>query len=126
MEKKKINFTRLVESLRWYEKEYKGSIMDEEDKKTFSLAADVLELAADVLEDLLQSVAEWTAKYEAERDKNMDAVPVTVCASCKYDGKCMFQSFVIENSQDDVPYDRNTFYCADGERKDGERRTDGK
>ena len=69
MEKKKINFTRLVESLRWYEKEYKGSIMDEEDKKTFSLAADVLE-------DLLQSVAEWTAKYEAERDKNMDAVPV--------------------------------------------------
>ena len=62
MEKKKINFTRLVESLRWYEKEYKGSIMDEEDKKTFSLAADVLE-------DLLQSVAEWTARYEEARDR---------------------------------------------------------
>ena len=42
------------------------------------------------------------------------------CGECKYDGRCMFQSFVIDNSRDEVPYDKNTFYCVDGERKDGE------
>ena len=110
MEKKKINFTRLVESLRWYEKEYKGSIMDEDDKKTFSLAADVLE-------DLLQSVAEWTAKYEEERDKNKDAVPVVRCRDCQwfdangdyYDAYCDKNGISVEED----------FFCADGERKDG-------
>ena len=72
MEKHNINFTKLVESLRWNGKEYKGSIMDEEDKALYCTAADVLE-------DLLQSVAEWTAKYEAERDKSKDAVQVVRC-----------------------------------------------
>ena len=50
----------------------------------------------------------------------IDAVPVVRCGECKYDGRCMFQSFVIDNSRDEIPYDRNTFYCVDGERKDGE------
>ena len=50
----------------------------------------------------------------------VDAVPVVRCKDCKYDGRCMFQSFVIDNSRDEVPYDKNTFYCVDGERKDGE------
>lgn len=101
MEKHKINFTKLVESLRWYEKEYKGSIMDEEDKKTFSLAADVLE-------DLLQSVAEWTARYEAERDKNRDAVPVVRCGECANE--------TCSKIHKDMP----NWFCAGGERKDGE------
>ena len=123
MEKKKINFTRLVESLRWYEKEYKGSIMVGEDKKTFSLAADVLE-------DLLQSVAEWTAKYEAERDKNMDAVPVVRCKECIHRPKMPdnhVDGFDLEFPDHKCPcrcedgfyswYPADDWFCADGERR---------
>lgn len=59
---KKISFTGLVESLRYNGKEYKGSLMDENDKELYCTAADVLE-------DLLQTCAEWTAMYESEHDK---------------------------------------------------------
>ena len=59
------------------------------------------------------------AKLTLDAMPTVDAVPVR-CKDCKYDGRCMFQSFVIDNSRDEVPYDKNTFYCADGERKDGE------
>lgn len=127
MEKKKINFTRLVESLRWYEKEYKGSIMDEEDKKTFSLAADVLE-------DLLQSVAEWTAKYEEAKDRCNLAEKqlffmenLVRCGNCKYwhevddidgttYGECKRPHPIIRKHI----FLNSGWYCADGERKDGE------
>ena len=47
----------------------------------------------------------------------VDAIPLVHCSECRYDGRCMFQSFVIDNSRDEVPYDRNTFFCADGERR---------
>lgn len=43
MEKHNINFTKLVETLRWNGKEYKGSIMDEDDKKLYCDAADAIE-----------------------------------------------------------------------------------
>lgn len=46
----------------------------------------------------------------------VDAVKVVRCKDCKYDGSCMTQIFVEENSY--IPFDKNTFYCADGERKD--------
>ena len=59
------------------------------------------------------------AKLTLDAMPTIDAVPVR-CKDCKYDGRCMFQSFVIDNSRDEVPYDKNTFYCADGERKDDE------
>ena len=49
MEKHNINFTKLVETLRWNGKEYKGSIMDEDDKKLLCDAADAIErLQADL------------------------------------------------------------------------------
>lgn len=46
----------------------------------------------------------------------VDEVEVVRCKDCKYDGSCMTQIFVEENSY--IPFDKNTFYCADGERKD--------
>ena len=67
-------------------------------------------------------VPEWARtliRTWLESAPTVDAVPVVRCKDCKYDGRCMFQSFVIDNSRDEVPYDKNTFYCADGERKDG-------
>ena len=122
MEKKKINFTRLVESLRWYEKEYKGSIMDEEDKKTFSLAADVLE-------DLLQSVAEWTAKYEEARDRcNLAEKQLFFMENLVRCGECKYWWKENELCKHPLHCDGMTCvhecgrmsFCADGERKDGE------
>ena len=125
MEKHKINFTKLVESLRWYEKEYKGSIMDEEDKKTFSLAADVLE-------DLLQSVAEWTAKYEEARDRcNLAEKQLFImenlvrCGECKHwhevdsvegttYGECKRPHPIIRKHI----FLNSGWYCADAERKE--------
>lgn len=41
---------------------------------------------------------------------------VVPCSQCKYDNKCMLQSFV--ESEGVEPIDRQTWYCADGERRD--------
>lgn len=128
MEKHKINFTKLVETLRWNGKEYKGSIMDEEDKALCCTAADVLE-------DLLQSVAEWTAKYEEARDRCNLAEKqlffmenLVRCGDCKYwhevdsvdgtdYGECKRPHPIIRKHI----FLNSGWYCADGERKDGER-----
>ena len=45
-----------------------------------------------------------------------DVRPVVVCADCKYNNACMTQAFVEDESK--VPFDRNTFFCADGKRAD--------
>ena len=46
-----------------------------------------------------------------------DVVEVVRCADCKYDERCMFQSFVQDERVE--PYDKTVFFCADGKRKDG-------
>lgn len=46
-----------------------------------------------------------------------DMVAVVRCADCKYDERCMFQSFVRDERVE--PYDKTVFFCADGKRKDG-------
>lgn len=43
-----------------------------------------------------------------------DVRPVVVCADCEHNNHCMTQAFVEEASR--APFDRNTFFCADGER----------
>lgn len=48
----------------------------------------------------------------------VDAVPVVVCSKCKYDGACVTQSFI--ESEGVLPFDRDTWFCADGERKGGD------
>ena len=45
-----------------------------------------------------------------------DVRPVVVCADCKYNNACLTQAFVEDESK--VPFDRNTFFCADGKRAD--------
>ena len=74
---------------------------------------------SDALHAVLHNTGD-AAVAAVQEIKAVDAVPVVRCGECMYDGRCMFQSFVIDNSRDEVPYDKNTFYCADGERKDGE------
>lgn len=51
-----------------------------------------------------------------ERIPAADVRPVVVCADCKYNNACLTQAFVEEESR--VPFDRNTFFCADGKRAD--------
>ena len=45
-----------------------------------------------------------------------DVRPVVVCANCEHNNACLTQAFVEEASR--VPFDRNTFFCADGKRAD--------
>lgn len=45
-----------------------------------------------------------------------DVRPVVTCADCKYNNACLTQAFVEEASR--VPFDRNTFFCADGEKRE--------
>lgn len=45
-----------------------------------------------------------------------DVRPVVTCADCKHNNACLTQAFVEEASR--VPFDRNTFFCADGKRAD--------
>lgn len=50
-------------------------------------------------------------EFDAVADKCIDLVR---CGECKYDGHCVHQIYVMQK-------DRNTFFCADGERRsDGE------
>jgi len=44
-----------------------------------------------------------------------DVLPAVVCADCKHNNACLTQAFVEDESR--VPFDRNTFFCADGERQ---------
>lgn len=45
-----------------------------------------------------------------------DVRPVVTCADCKHNNACLTQAFVEDASR--VPFDRNTFFCADGKRDD--------
>ena len=45
-----------------------------------------------------------------------DVRPVVLCRDCKYNNACLTQAFVEEESR--VPFDRNTFFCADGVKRE--------
>ena len=45
-----------------------------------------------------------------------DVRPVVLCRDCKHNNACLTQAFVEDESR--VPFDRNTFFCADGKRVD--------
>lgn len=47
-----------------------------------------------------------------------DVVPVVRCSECKYNGHCFTQSFVRDEGI--IPFDPDTWFCADGKRTDGE------
>lgn len=44
-----------------------------------------------------------------------DVRPVVVCANCEHNNHCLTQEFVDDCGT--IPLDRNTFFCADGERR---------
>ena len=64
---------------------------------------------------------EQTNHYRKERHQNCplvpaaDVRPVVVCADCEYNNHCLTQEFVDDCGK--IPLDRNTFFCADGERR---------
>lgn len=43
--------------------------------------------------------------------------PVVYCRECIYDDNCFAQSILEEMSR--IPFDKNSFFCADGERREG-------
>ena len=44
-----------------------------------------------------------------------DVRPVVTCADCEHNNHCLTQEFVDDCGK--TPLDRNTFFCADGERR---------
>ena len=48
---------------------------------------------------------------------DVDLVEVVRCWDCKYNNHCLTQEFVEEESR--IPFDKKTWFCADGDRKDG-------
>lgn len=52
---------------------------------------------------------------EVEMYPAADVRPVVLCRDCKHNNACLTQAFVEEESR--APFDRNTFFCADGERR---------
>jgi hypothetical protein len=65
----------------------------------------------------------WADAYEQfltdiENAPTVGAVPVVRCSECKYNNNCFTQGFV--ESEGVLPFDRNTWVCADGERKGGD------
>ena len=60
----------------------------------------------------------WDGHTEEDvtRLMSLDVQPVVLCKDCKYNNACLTQAFVEEASR--VPFDRNTFFCADGKRDD--------
>jgi hypothetical protein len=68
---------------------------------------------------------EWmlmSGKLDALMDENRsikmdaDVRPVTLCRDCKHNNACLTQAFAEDESR--VPFDRSTFFCADGVRAD--------
>jgi len=45
-----------------------------------------------------------------------DVRPVVACTNCEHNNACLTQAFVEDCGK--IPLDRNTFFCADGERAD--------
>ena len=58
----------------------------------------------------------WDGHTEEDvtRLLTLDVRPVVLCRDCKHNNACLTQAFVEEESK--APFDRNTFFCADGER----------
>ena len=59
----------------------------------------------------------WDGHTEEDvtRLLTLDVRPVVVCANCEHNNRCLTQEFVDDCGK--IPLDRNTFFCADGERR---------
>ena len=88
--------------------------MDEEYIKK-SDALKIIETANSMTSRLLEAMMKLciTMDHVAAADVR----PVVLCRDCIYDDKCFAQSILKEMSR--IPFDKNRFFCADGERRDG-------
>ena len=59
----------------------------------------------------------WDGHTEEDvtRLLSLNVRPVVVCADCEHNNHCLTQEFVDDCGK--IPLDRNTFFCADGERR---------
>jgi hypothetical protein len=54
--------------------------------------------------------------YLIENIPAADVRPVVVCTDCEHNNHCLTQEFVDDCGK--IPLDRNTFFCADGEKRE--------
>ena len=69
-----------------------------------------------VIDQMRHSASETAMRERLLNLVAADVRPVVVCADCKHNNACLTQAFVEDESR--VPFDRNTFFCADGKRAD--------
>lgn len=73
----------------------------------------------DKVHDVVEQIIDDNYGYYRAREL-IDSIPaadvweVVHCADCKHNNACLTQAFVEDASV--VPFDHNTFFCADGER----------
>ena len=84
-------------------------------------ALKVIETANRMVSKLLEATMQLCVTMD--RIAAADVVPVVRCADCKHNNACLTQAFVEDESR--VPFDRNTFFCADGKRDDARWWRDG-
>lgn len=65
----------------------------------------------------LPTAKHWDGHTEKDvtRLLSLDVRPVVTCADCEHNNHCLTQEFVDDCGK--IPLDRNTFFCADGERR---------
>ena len=84
-------------------------------------ALKVIETANRMVSKLLEATMQLCVTMD--RIAAADVEPVVRCADCKHNNACLTQAFVEDESR--VPFDRNTFFCADGKRDDARWWRDG-
>lgn len=60
----------------------------------------------------MMTINEVKAILDGERP-----ILVVRCKDCKHNNHCLTQEFAEEESK--IPFDKNTWFCEDGEQKDG-------
>ena len=86
------------------------------------------EAAMDLISELIIARYEWLSDARGEIQglstamcgiadiPAADVVEVVRCKDCQYDKTCVIQSIIIEASI--LPFDSNTWFCADGKRRE--------
>ena len=70
---------------------------------------------SEALEAIRKSDSLHSAYINLAKLRYADVRPVVVCANCEHNNHCLTQEFVDDCGK--IPLDRNTFFCADGERR---------
>jgi len=115
-----IEREKALEECDWYANEFcecEYAIMPLKGALEILPAADVVSRGAYDQTDWERCVALTQLKEIGKGlGERMDDVrPVVVCTDCEHNNHCLTQEFVDDCGK--IPLDRNTFFCADGERR---------